>query len=159
VAGWAIRKKSARDQNLGCWAKAGPRRALRSEDEGLSVASGRFVDPVPSHRPRDDARPAPATIEPRGMPNSWSRAFVALCVVWCTLMPGALAAPFADYNALKTAVKNLSRGGRIGCQLLLDGPELRGPELGAMRRRGVRRHAQLGHEPRDGHAQVVPGLR
>ena len=104
--GWAIRQKSARDQNLGCWAKAGPRRALRSEDEGLSVASGRFVDPVPSHRPRDDARPAPATIEPRGMPNSWSRAFVALCVVWCTLMPGALAAPFADYNALKTAVKN-----------------------------------------------------
>ena len=66
----------------------------------------RFVDPVPGYRPRDDARPAPATIEPRGMPNSWSCAFVALCIVWCTLMPGALAAPFADRDALKTAVRN-----------------------------------------------------
>ena len=39
--------------------------------------------------------------------------------------------------------------------MLFDGPELRGPELGAMRRRGVRRHAQMGHEPRDGHELVV----
>ena len=39
--------------------------------------------------------------------------------------------------------------------MLLDGPELREPELGAMRRRGVRRHAQLGHEPRDGHVLLV----
>ena len=46
-----------------------------------------------------------------------------------------------------------------GCKLLLDGPELCEPELSAMRRRGVRRHAPLGHEPRDGHVRVVQGLR
>ena len=37
---------------------------------------------------------------------SRSRAFIALCVVWCTRMPGALAAPFADKDALKTAIRN-----------------------------------------------------
>jgi surface protein len=37
---------------------------------------------------------------------SWARAFVALCVVGCTRMPAALAAPFADKDALKTAIRN-----------------------------------------------------
>ena len=90
---------------------------------------------------------------------SRSRAFIALCVVGCTRMPGAVAAPFADGDALKTAVRKLSRANVTGWELLLDGPELREPELGAMRHRGVRRHAQLGHEPRDGHGRVVRGLR
>ena len=36
---------------------------------------------------------------------SRSRALVALCVVGCTRMPGALAAPFADKDALKTAIR------------------------------------------------------
>ena len=51
--------------------------------------------------------------------------------------------------------KKLSRGEHDGVEMLFDGPELRGPELGAMRRRGVRRHAPLGHEPRDEHGQCV----
>ena len=37
---------------------------------------------------------------------SRSRAFIALCVVGCTRMPGAVAAPFADGDALWTAVRN-----------------------------------------------------
>ena len=37
---------------------------------------------------------------------SRSRALVALCVVGCTRMPGAVAAPFADGGALKAAVRN-----------------------------------------------------
>ena len=37
---------------------------------------------------------------------SRSRAFIASCVVCCTRMPGAVAAPFADGDALKTAVRN-----------------------------------------------------
>ena len=49
---------------------------------------------------------ARGTIEPGGMRISRSRAFVAICVVCCTRMPGALAAPFADGGALKTAVTN-----------------------------------------------------
>ena len=46
------------------------------------------------------------TIEPGGMRISRSRALVALCVVCCTRMPGALAAPFADKDTLKTAIRN-----------------------------------------------------
>ena len=38
---------------------------------------------------------------------SRSRAFVALCVVCCTRMPGAVAAPFADGDALKKAVRSI----------------------------------------------------
>ena len=37
---------------------------------------------------------------------SRSRACVALCVVWCTSVPVCVAAPFADKDALKTAVRN-----------------------------------------------------
>ena len=43
---------------------------------------------------------------PEEMRISRSRAFVAICVVCCTRVPGALAAPFADGGALKTAVTN-----------------------------------------------------
>ena len=46
-------------------------------------------------------RPAPATIEPRGMPISRSRALIAFRGV-----RGALAATFADKTALKAAVLN-----------------------------------------------------
>ena len=81
---------------------------------------------------------------------------VALFVVCCTRVPVCVAAPFATQRRAQDGGQLLSRERDIGGELLLDGPELRGPELGAMRRRGVRRHAQLGHEPRDGHVQVVP---
>ena len=37
---------------------------------------------------------------------SRSRAFIALCVVGCTREPAALAAPFADKDALETAIRN-----------------------------------------------------
>ena len=77
---------------------------------------------------------------------------IAAC---CSRVPGALAAPFADKAALKTAVINclaaVPHSGENCCSSDSDCADPTRP----MRRRGVRRHAQLGHEPRDGHVQVV----
>ena len=50
------------------------------------------------------ATSAPGTIEPGGMRISPSRALVALFVVCCTSVPVCVAAPFANRDALKTAV-------------------------------------------------------
>ena len=55
---------------------------------------------------RRASSPAPAKIEPRGMPISRSRALTVFSGVQCSRTPGALAAAFADKTALKTAVLN-----------------------------------------------------
>ena len=60
---------------------------------------------------------------------SRSCALVALCVVCCTRMPGAVAAPFADGGALKTAVRNCLGNVTSGANCCSTDPNWADPSL------------------------------